>query len=170
MSVQEQETPRRTLRDIVSELLDALDASEGEVTPEIEALFNSVHNKAEAYAAVIRHYEHEAAAFEELAHAYKVRCATKLEQGERLRTRLLSEMDRIGVTKLKTPTATISVRETQSVEISDPELFCYQHEDSDFVRARVEPDKRAIKGCLERGEEVLFAALTTKRSVQLRMP
>src|ERR1700748_194818 len=51
--------PRRTMAEIVTELIERLDETEGEITPEIDAMFDSMNEKAEAYAAVIYRREKE---------------------------------------------------------------------------------------------------------------
>lgn len=169
MQTEETQAPaRRSLRSIVDEMLDLIDASDGEVTDAIEELELSVEGKVEAYAAVIKQWAAEGQALEDLAHSYKQKAARRDEQIARLKARLAAQLERIGVDKLKTKTVTAFFKESESVEIYSDADFTVFHRSSVYVVTKHSPDKRVIKEALDRGQAVEGASIKTTRSLQLR--
>lgn len=169
MQPEETQAPaRRSLRSIVDEMLERIDAADGEVTDAIEELELSVEGKVEAYAAVIKQWAAEGQALEDLAHSYKQKAARRDEQIARLKQRLAAQLERIGVDKLKTKTVTAFFKESESVEIADEVAFCVLHRHTVFVRTKLSPDRPAIKEALDRGLSYEGASIKTTRSLQLR--
>lgn len=160
---------RRTLRGIIDELLERIDAAQGEVTDDVELLELSIEQKVEAYGAVIKQWEAEKAAYADLERAYALKKARRDEQIARLKQRLQDQLERVGCPKIKTKTVTASWRETESVEIDDEEKFCMFYQGTQFVRAKLSPDKPAVKRELGLdGAEMVGARIKTTRSLQLR--
>lgn len=169
MQTEEQQAPaRRSLRSIVDEMLERIDAADGEVTDAIEELELSVEGKVEAYAAVIKQWAAEGQALEDLALSYKQKASRRYEQIARLKARLSAQLDRIGVAKLKAKTVTAFFKESESVVIDDEAAFCVLHRHTVLVRTKHSPDKVEVKEQLDRGQAVEGASIKTTRSLQLR--
>lgn len=169
MQTDEQQAPaRRSLRQIVDELLTLIEDVEGEVNDEIDQLELSVEQKVEAYAAVDRQWAAEQMAFKDLEHAYKEKAARREQLRDKLRERLQTQLQRLGVETLKTKTVTASFRTTESVEIADEASFIGAYRSTPLVRTKESPDKAAIKAILDSGVKVSFASIKTTRSLQLR--
>jgi hypothetical protein len=169
MQTEEQPAPaRRSLRSIVDELLERIDAAEGEVTDEVEALEMSVEQKVDAYAAVIKQWAGETQVLEDMAKAYKERAAKRDAQAARLKERLAAQLDRLGAASIKAKTVTASFRETQSVDIADETAFVGAYHGTPLVRVKESPDKAAIKAILDSGVALSYASIKTNRSLQLR--
>src|SRR5215510_13090679 len=96
---------RRPLFDIVNDLLNHITASDGVVTETIDALELELQDKTEAYAAVIRQLETEAAGLDDLAHAYKLKAAKRADAAGALKDRLAVALQRAGVDRIEAPTA-----------------------------------------------------------------
>jgi hypothetical protein len=158
---------KRTLSQIVSLMLEAIDAADGEVTDAIDQLGLALESKVEAYAAVYRHLNAEAAAFAELASAYRQKSVTREAQANALRTRLQGEMQRLGISSIKAPTCTASLREHKSVHVADPEAFV-KSADAQYLRVTVVPNKSSIKDAIELGGAVEGAELVTNTYVVFR--
>lgn len=159
---------RRSLRSIVDELLEKIEAAEGEVTDEIDTLELTVEQKVEAYAAVVRQLAAENQAFEDLAILYRIKAKKRDEQCARLKQRLAEQLARIGLDYFKTKTATASFRTSESVEIADEAAFCERFRGTQWVRSKFVPDKVEIKESFTLGVNVEGACIVTRRTLQLR--
>lgn len=159
---------RRPLVEIVADLLEHIEDADGEVTDAIDYLELELEDKVQAYAAIMRQLEAEAGALQDLAHAYKLRAATRDAARERLKERLAAALEAVGVDKLKTPTATVWFQTSKRVELDSEWDSIDGNADPRFVVVRYTPNRTAIKDAIEAGEHVDGASLTESRSLRLR--
>lgn len=164
--VQEHE-PKRTLSTIVSQMLDALDESGGEVSERIDEIATELDEKAQAYAAVVRQMQAEQEAFERLAEAYKQKAAARENTITGLKFRMDAAFKALGVDKLKTPTASWYYQSSRRVELADEAAFCAGAEDR-FITVKTYVNKTAVKEALEKGEHVEGAQLMESKHLRFR--
>lgn len=164
-------TKTRPLHDIVEEMLLILEASEGEVTPALDAVAEEFERKCEAYTHVIRRVEAESKAFlameKQLSEYYLGKATARANTGAVLRERLKQSLLTTGVSKLKCPTTTVWLQETTKLDL--PPDWAERHwPSSPYVKVREDrqPDKAAISAALERGEAVPDAKLVTNKHVR----
>lgn len=160
-------TSRRTLTEIVSAMLDALDNADGEVTAAVDELDLELTEKAQAYRAVMLQLESEGKAFEELAASYRARAEQRDNQVTGLKMRLDQALRAMKVEKLKTPTTTVYYQRSTRVEIANEETFVESAEDR-FVTVKTYAAKDAIKKALESGEQVEGARLLESKHLRFR--
>lgn len=147
---------------LMCELQTALEATEGEITPEIEALLaqhlsheGAVADKLESVGYVVKELlakaerdEAEAAPFARQAEALRLRAKRKTTAAESIKTRVLALMKAENQTKIETVSHTFSIRKTPSkVELLVDESklpMAYQ-------RVKMEPDKIKLKDAIEAG-------------------
>jgi hypothetical protein len=163
MQTQPTENPRRSLRNLVDELLVRLDQSEGVVDDYVDGLELSIVDKVEAYAVVYAQLMAESGAFDELSRGYRLRAATRQGQAEALRTRLLESMRRIGTEKIAAPTVTAYVLHNTHVSVTDPLLL-----PANLVRVVQQPDKKAIRMAIDAGVSVPGACIEKSESLVFR--
>lgn len=158
---------RRSLTEIVSEMLGALDDAGGEVTAAVDELGLELEDKVQAYRAVMLQLEAEQDAFEALAEQYAARVEARKQQVIGLKFRLDAALKACGVDKLRTPTCTVYFQKSTRVEIKDEAAFLETTEDR-FVVVKTYADKTAIKKALESGEAVEGAELAESKHLRFR--
>ena len=158
---------RRTLAAIVEELLHVIDEADGEVTARVEEIGLELEDKVQAFAAVIDRLKAEQEAFDDLAHAYKTKCAERDNQVTALKFRLEQALTAAGVEKIKTPTCTVSFASTKAVHVENETAFLDSAEDR-FVNVKQSVNKTALKEALEAGEQIDGAELKTNRHLRIR--
>lgn len=155
---------------ILGVLEAAVDPETGEVDAgldaQLEAMMLSFERKCEAYAGVYERLCGEADELRRLSKVYGDRANVRTNAAKRLRDRLHQEFDRLGKTKLKTPTATIWIQASApSVELfvlddsQIPDEFC-------VVERRASSSK--IAKALKAGVKLSFAALTQSKHLRFR--
>lgn len=158
---------KRTLASIVTEMLDALEESGGEVSAALDEMSAELTEKAQAYAAVLRQMQAEQKAFEDLAATYKAKAEAREQTIVGLRFRMDHALKACGLEKLKTPTASWYYQSSKRVEIQDETGFL-EFADDRFVETKRYPNKTAIKKALEAGEQVEGAALAESKHLRVR--
>lgn len=97
----------------------------------------------------------------------KLRFAKKQSQAEnaidRVKTRMSEMMELAGQTKVKTPTANLTLRKTKSVEITDLEKIPVA-----YIKTTYTPMKTDIKKAIENGEVIEGAEIVEKEGVMVR--
>lgn len=164
---QEAAPKSRRLTDIVAEMLAMIDDAGGEVTARVDELGLELEDKVSAYGAVMKQLEAEEAAFEDLAHAYKMKAASRSDQVTALKFRLDAAMQAAGVDKLKTPTCTAYYQSSKSVAIDNEERFLDTAPDR-FVTVKQYVNKTAVREALEAGEAVQGAELKSSKHLRVR--
>ncbi len=101
----------------VDRFLELLDETEGEFTPEVEAAFESIAAKAEAYGHACRRLAMEAEQTKQLADAYAARAKAKTARAESLKERLHMALRLAGVERVQTPTLNVRVQKNSSAAL-----------------------------------------------------
>lgn len=158
---------RRSLQTIVSDMLAVIDDAGGEVTAAVDELELQFDMKVQAYCAVMRQLAAEQKAFEELAHEYKLRAASRDNQIQALKFRLDVALQSVQLDKYKTDTATVYYQSSKSVAIENEAVFLESAEDR-FVTVKTYANKTAIKEAMEAGEVVEGAEIKISRHLRFR--
>jgi hypothetical protein len=150
-------------------LLNQLEESDGELTPELEQALiiaeQELEIKSVGYAHVIRKVESDvgiiAAEIKRLQALKKAKETTV----ERLKTSVETAMELFGIKKVETPTMVLTLRPSESVTIEDESKL-----PKEFIVAKTTytPDKVAIKKAIKAGEPVSGAAITINQNLQVK--
>ena len=150
-------------------LLSAIEANEGEITPDIEQALAITEDqfaaKATDYGLAILNLE----AMAKAAKAEKERLAGLQKFYEnvsnRLRGALCGAMDVLDHPKVESPSVRLFLRHTTATEVDDVTKL-----PDEFVTTKIEdvPDKAAIKKALQEGREVPGAHLVENVSLQIK--
>lgn len=150
-------------------LLSAIEANEGEITPDIEQALAITEDqfaaKATDYGLAILNLE----AMAKAAKAEKERLAGLQKFYEnvsnRLRSALCGAMDVLDHPKVESPSVRLFLRHTTATEVDDVTKL-----PDEFVTTKIEdvPDKAAIKKALQEGREVPGAHLVENVSLQIK--
>ena len=152
-----------TLYDIDEQLMwlsEALEESEGELTPELDAWLErtneSLETKVDAYAALIRELDARAEMRKNEARRLNELAKTDGNARDRLKGRLLDFFERHKMQKLNTPRFALSVGNAGGV--LPLVLMCDAQElPEEFQRVEVKSDNEALRRALDDGEELPFA-------------
>lgn len=162
-------TRPRTMRGIVDAIIKLSETDEnGELSvganAELDALNLSAAEKAEAYGIVYHQWTTEACGNKELSAFYDARAKAAKNRAERLKGRLLEEMQRMGVNELRGTALRACLEQSPpSVEVSCPEAVPEEFKTT-VVETRIE--KRKLIEALKSGAQFSFAKL--KQSTHLR--
>lgn len=150
-------------------LLSAIEANDGEITPDIEQALAITEDqfaaKATDYGLAILNLE----AMAKAAKAEKERLAGLQKFYEnvsnRLRSALCGAMDVLDHPKVESPSVRLFLRYTTATEVDDVTKL-----PDEFVTTKIEdvPDKAAIKKALQEGREVPGAHLVENVSLQIK--
>ena len=154
--------------------------AEGELTPETEALMDSIlaegSGALDNAAFVLRRLETEADFLKSEASRYKARADSLTTQRENLRGRMGFALDAAFSGKLKTERNTLWMQDspdTLAVEVAaDADLAKIAVDNSELVKTTYALDKTAIKRRYEAGDPIPLAITVTpqpgKRSLRMR--
>jgi hypothetical protein len=137
---------------VSEEILAQLDIKESELT-----------KKALDYAMVIKQNEYEADIIDLEIKRLTAMKKARNNTGDRLRKVIAEAMDKFGHPTVKTPTISLSIRKTESVEIIDENALPKEAGVWKFA-----PDKKKIKEMIEAKQEVLGAEIVTKTSLTIK--
>ena len=160
-----------TLAEIViqaGEILTALEACEGELTPETEAVLADISRqfaqKAEAIVYVLDAMKADAMSAKALSQHYEDKADVIGRKADRLRERLAWAMEAAGQTKVATPHGNLVLGSSETVEITGmvPERYMNPPKVTEPT-----PDKAAIKKAIKAGEEVPGARIITTKHVKV---
>lgn len=150
-------------------LLNQLEESDGELTPELEQALaineQELEVKSIGYAQVVRKVESDidiiAAEIKRLQALKKSKESTV----ERLKTTVENAMQLYGINTIQFSTMQLSLRKSESVHINDESTL-----DSRFLVEKITyaPDKNAIKAAIKAGEEVSGAELIVNQNLQVK--
>lgn len=153
----------------IMDLLDQIDEETGEALfdPEqIEALQMERERKCENLALAFKNLTAEAKAIREEIETLTKRA--KAVQNEADRAKAYLELV-LGGDTFKTPRVAVSYRRTKSVDTTpDFVPWAYEHNQSLLRMKEPEADKTAVKKALEAGEEIPFASIIEKKSIQIK--
>lgn len=150
-------------------LMQMIEESEGELTPEIEQALSltqdEFNEKALSYALVVKHFDDET----EIINKEIERLSAKLAQAEKkkevFKQTLSTAMQQFGVEKIETPTLKLSFRKSESVEIEDVNKIPLLYVEEKTVTS---VSKNDIKKAIKAGEVVPGAKLITNQNLQIK--
>lgn len=149
-------------QEIYSMFLDE-EIDEETLTETLESLEGEFEDVMEWQTKLLRNLSADAESYK----AEKLRFAKKQSQAEnaidRVKTRMSEMMELAGQKKVKTPTASLTLRKTKSVEITDVEKIPMT-----YIKTTYTPMKTDIKKAIQSGEEIEGAAIIEKESLMVR--
>lgn len=159
-----------SLYDLTSEhhlIMDAIEESGGEITPEIEAMLaineENFLTKAEGYAEIISKYTILA----ENAKTRKAQCERVQKVAEnavkRMKERIAQAMEEYNLPKVEIGMHKLSFRTSQQVEIIDEAKI-----PNIYIKVKTEVDKKALREDLKNGVIIEGATLKENKSLQIR--
>jgi hypothetical protein len=149
------------------ELASALE--EGELTPELETALainqNELQEKAINYGYVVKSLEGDVSAIDEEIKRLQALKKAKNNAIERMKESVSNAMQLYGMEKLTSPTLSLSLRKSESVEVDFTEAL---PNDFKITKVTVTPDKIAIKQALKQGENITGATLKINYNLQIK--
>jgi len=142
-----------------------VDPDTGETTglEELEAAQAAFEEKASAVAVALR----MARAYTETLKQYKLDIAARQKAAEakceRLEAYLMDNMGRVGMKRLDTVEARVTLKDTEAVEVTDEQLVPME-----YKKIKWEVSKTAIRDAIKAGETVDGARMVTHRSVIIK--
>ena len=137
----------------------------------LEALTDSIENKLEGVAVVLKTMESEVNGIEAEMSELKRRAQIKKNRIESLKDYLILNMTLIDKKKFETSKAYISLpKPKSSVDVDSEHFITWAMENrDDLLRYKApEPDKTKIKEALLKGEEIVGAGLVYKQTITIR--
>lgn len=150
-------------------IMGEIEENEGEITDEVaeklKITSDQLADKAEAYCKLIRNTESDIAGIKGEIERLRKRQKSAENLIERLKASLVNAMEVSDQPKLKAGSFSLSVRRTESVNVTDIEAL-----PSKYKREVVEvkADKNLIKEAIKNGEMVDGAELVENQSLNLR--
>lgn len=144
-----------------TEIIENCDQETGEIDVEaLNAITDSLHNKADAYAKVIQSLNASNDAIQKEVDRLVELIAKNNKKVETLKSNLMTAMQEMEEEKFKTDLFSFSVRfaSNQSVEIDDT-----QEIPNDYLKTTVTVDKMKIRDALKKGEKLSFAKLNARK-------
>ena len=160
----------KSLFNITAEALNLASAlEEGEITPELEnsLIINQteLQEKAINYAYVIRTVEIDVSAIDEEIKRLQSIKKAKTNVIDRMKESVVTAMGIYGIEKVSTPTLSLSLRKSESIEIVNesqiPDGFKTK-------KITLSPDKTRIKQAIKDGDEVQGAVLSINYNLQIK--
>jgi hypothetical protein len=150
-------------------LLNQLEEAEGELTPELEQALaiteQELEVKSVGYSHVIRKTESDIDVI--AAEIKRLQALKKSKENtiERLKSSVENAMVMFGIESISTATTVLSLRKSESVEITDESLLPKK-----YIAEKVtySPDKNSIKSAIKAGENVPGASLKTNQNLQVK--
>lgn len=167
-----QTKPALSLREIVDALLSVLEAAadeDGVVNDQAAALLDmlnlSLEQKVEARAQVHLRLKADEQVNREMAAHYESRARVLANQAESLRTSTQQEMERAGIAKVKTPTASAGIQ----ANAPSLELLCDESAvPNEWVELVPKLKRAELVAALKGGAEFKFAKLHTGTHLRFR--
>lgn len=161
-----------TLYNITDEhrnLLALIEESGGEITPEIEDAFKinatELQQKSEGYAYIIKHLEDRQAVVDQEIKRLKEIKDRDEKKLDYLKERIVGAMVEFGIKKIETPLLTLSLRQSNSVDVQDENLIPPEYKEK-VITYKV--SKTLLKQALIDGVEILGVHLVTKENLQIK--
>jgi hypothetical protein len=160
----------KSLFNITAEALELASAlEENELTPELETALainqNELQEKAINYGYVVKSLEGDVSAIDEEIKRLQALKKAKNNAIERMKESVSNAMQLYGMEKLTSPTLSLSLRKSESVEVDFTEAL---PNDFKITKVTVTPDKIAIKQALKQGENITGATLKINYNLQIK--
>lgn len=150
-------------------ILQLIEESDGELTPEVESALaiteEEFQSKAVSYGYVIKGFEDTSSVIDaeiERLTNLKYRASRKLEL---FKQTLSQAMQEFGVEKVETPTLKLSFRKSEAIEITDEGAIPVEYIDE---KVTTSISKTRIKEALKEGRAVAGAQLVQRKSLQIK--
>ncbi len=152
-----------------AEIISALEETEGELTPEMETALainqSELQEKAINYAYAIKSMDDDVVSINEEIKRLQAIKTAKTNASDRMKESVKNAMQLYGIEKLTSPTLTLSLRKSESVEV---DLVEGLSNDFKITKTTVSPDKIAIKQAIKQGERITGARLVEKLNLQIK--
>jgi len=160
----------KSLFNITAEALELASAlEEGELTPELETALainqNELQEKAINYGYVVKSLEGDISAIDEEIKRLQALKKAKNNAIDRMKESVSNAMQLYGMEKLTSPTLSLSLRKSESVDVDLTEAL---PNDFKITKVTVTPDKIAIKQALKQGENITGATLKINYNLQIK--
>jgi uncharacterized small protein (DUF1192 family) len=160
----------KSLFNITAEVLELASAlEEGELTPELETALainqNELQEKAINYGYVVKSLEGDISAIDEEIKRLQALKKAKSNAIDRMKESVSNAMQLYGMEKLTSPTLSLSLRKSESVDVDLTEAL---PNDFKITKVTVTPDKIAIKQALKQGENITGATLKINYNLQIK--
>jgi uncharacterized small protein (DUF1192 family) len=160
----------KSLFNITAEALELASAlEEGELTPELETALainqNELQEKAINYGYVVKSLEGDISAIDEEIKRLQALKKAKSNAIDRMKESVSNAMQLYGMEKLTSPTLSLSLRKSESVDVDLTEAL---PNDFKITKVTVTPDKIAIKQALKQGENITGATLKINYNLQIK--
>jgi len=148
----------------VNELLDADEIDEQCAADAIEVIRTELEKKGGNIVALIRQLDGEAEMIDIEVKRLQAMKKSRENKVDHIKKYILQNLEVMGIDKVETPLGKISIRKSESVEISDITKL-----PADFVKTTIATtaDKIALKAALKNGE-IDGACIKTNSSIQVR--
>lgn len=158
----------KSMYQISTEALNIASALEdGELSPELELALQinqtELQEKGINYAYVIKDSEETIECIDKEIKRLQEAKKAQTNKVERLKATLVNAMNIYGIEKIESPLIKLSLRKSESVEISEGLPLEYQMSKTTFV-----PDKTRIKNAIKSGENIIGATLQTNYNLQIK--
>lgn len=148
-------------------LADAGTLSSEVVADTLEGLSGELEANATNVIGYARSLELEAAAIKQATGPMLARAKTLEAKAEWMRAYVKVQMERTGITEIKSPYFVLKIRENPASVVIDNEAGipeqCWR-----VIPEKREPDKKAIKAMIESGEQVEFAHLERSKRLEVK--
>ena len=142
---------------------------EGELTPEMETALainqNELQEKAVNYGYAIKSMEDDVVSINEEIKRLQAIKTAKTNASSRMKDSVKNAMQLYGIEKVTSPTLTLSLRKSESVEV---DLVEGLSNDFKITKTTVTADKVAIKQAIKQGENITGARLVEKLNLQIK--
>jgi hypothetical protein len=161
----------RSLFNISAEALEIVSALEetGELTPGIEALLkinqNEIQEKSFSYGYIVKTIEGDITIIDEEIKRLQALKRAKNNIVDRMKEAVINALHIYGLEKISSPTLTLSVRRSESVEIISEEQLADEYK---VTKVTTAPDKIRIKEAIKSGKDVEGAVIRENYSLQIK--
>lgn len=135
---------------------------------ELAALQMKQDEKIESCALYIKNLEAESIAIRAEEKSLAERRRLKENKVERLKSYLADCLKGAGKDKFETARCQVKFRKSEAVEIDEGKFFEIYGTESDYVRAKYEPNKTAIKAALKQGQQVFGAVIVEQMNLGVK--
>lgn len=150
-------------------LMQMIEESEGELTPEIEQALSltqdEFNEKALSYALVVKHFDDETDIINKEIERLSAKLAQAKKKKEVFKQTLSDAMQQFGVNELNTATLKLSFRKSESIEFVDESKIPFSYVEEKVVKTI---SKTKIKQDIKQGLDVPGAKLVVNQNLQIK--
>lgn len=147
---------RQDYQILLEQLYDS-DVPEEILLDTLESIESAIEDKADSYARILRQFDADIENIKAEEARLKQRRIALEGRKDFLKSNLFTAMKAVGLTKIKTPLFTVNIQKNGGKAPLIITAKTTEELPTEFVIARVEPNKEYIRERLEAGEELPFA-------------